>query len=498
MDSKPAPDPGQDADVVVSSGGLTLRSLAKRGALWSLVAFGGSQLLRFVGNLILTRLLFEEAFGVMALVTALLQGLQLFSDVGIGPSIIQSARGDDRDFLNTAWTVQAIRGFILWIASCLVAAPFAAFYGEPVLAWIVPVSGLTALIAGFNSTRLFSMYRHVQLSRVALVEVGSQAVGLVVMVTWALVDRSIWSLVAGGLAGAFTRLVMSHTVVPGISNRLRWDRNALGQMMSFGRWIFFSTILTFLVGQSDRLIFGKMIPIATLGVYGVASMIATMPTLAIGRVAHSVFFPIYSRVHNAGERLGGVFARARRPLLLVAGWMISGLIGGGQAAVNLLYDRRYADAGWIVQLLALGSWFAVLESTNGAALLARGEANWTAASNGGKFVGMLLLIPLGYSIAGFQGAVVGLVASEVLKYAVSAWAAVRADLEGWPQDLRLTGWVFATASLGYVTAEIAARDGASRVVVACLVFLVVTLAWAPTLLTYLSGTRSAAQLRASA
>lgn len=462
-----------------------------------MAAFGGSQLLRFAGNLILTRLLFEEAFGLMALVTALLQGLQLFSDVGIGPSIIQSSRGNDPHFLNTAWTVQVIRGCVLWIVSCIIAVPFATFYGDPLLAWIVPVSGLTALLAGFNSTRLFTAYRNVDLARVSIVELGSQAFGLAVMVVWAFVDRSIWSLVAGGLAGTLARLVLSHTILPGIKNRLRWDRSALSLMMSFGRWIFFSTVLTFLVGQSDRLIFGKMIPIAALGVYGVGSMIATMPATAIGRIGASVFFPIYSRMHNAGEGLGVVFERVRRPLLLVAGWMIAGLIGGGQAAVNLLYDQRYSEAGWIVQLLALGSWFAVLETTNGAALLARGQANWTAASNGGKLAGMLVLIPVGYSIGGFPGAVIGLISSEVLKYAVSAFAAVRAGLEGWPQDLRLTGWVLATAWLGSFSASFARREGCSRFVVVSVVFLSVTLAWAPTAFTYLSGRRTGARMRVS-
>lgn len=443
-----------------------------------MAAYGGSHALRFVGNLILTRLLFPEAFGLMALVNGLLLGLQLFSDIGIGPSIIQSPRGDDPVFLNTAWTMQTIRGGLLWLVACAAAVPFANLYGDPLLAWIVPVSGLTALIAGFNSTKLFSSNRKVDLARVSAIEVGSYAAGLAVMVVWAEIDHSIWSLVVGSLVSGFVKMILSHTALPGITNRFHWDRAALDALLHFGRWIFFSTLLTFLVGQSDKLIFGKMIPLAMLGVYNVGSMIATMPELALARMAQTVYFPVYSRVHNAGQDLRAVFDRVRRPLLVFAGWMIAGLAGGGDAAVRLLYDQRYVEAGWIVQLLALGSWFALLEATNGAALLARGQAKWIAASGAGKLVGMIVLIPIGYHFGGFRGAVLGLATSEVLKYAVSAYAAAKAGLEGWIQDLRSTAWVFATAGLAWYLAELA-RPSCSRFVVASIVFGVVTLAWAP-------------------
>jgi O-antigen/teichoic acid export membrane protein len=312
------------AEQSASPAGHSLRTLVRRGTLWSIAGYGGSQALRFTGNLLLTRLLIPEAFGIMALVNALQQGLQLFSDVGIGPSIVQGKRGDDPAFLNTAWTVQALRGFGLTCVAAAIAVPFANFYGNPLLAWILAVSATTALISGFNSTRLYSMYRHVDLARVSAIEVGSQGVGLAVILAWAMVDRSVWALVAGGVAGSVTRLVLSHTILTGISNRFRWDRSALAQMIRFGRWIFFSTVLTFFVGQSDRLIFGKMVPLAMLGVYSVGAMIATMPAVALGRMASSVFVPVYSRVQNAGQDLRPVFTRVRRPVLLLAGWMVAG------------------------------------------------------------------------------------------------------------------------------------------------------------------------------
>jgi O-antigen/teichoic acid export membrane protein len=248
--------------------------------------------------------------------------------------------------------------------------------------------------------------------------------------------------------------------------------------------------LTFFVGQSDRLVFGKLVPLAMLGVYSVGALVATMPAVALGRIMSSVLFPAYSRIHNAGQDLRPVFTRTRWPVLLLAGWMIAGLAGGGPAAVRLLYDQRYDQAGWIVQLLALASWFTVLESTNGAALLARGQAHWTAANGAAKLLGMLALIPLGYALGGFPGAVAGLALSEVIKYAVSAFAVARAGLQGWPQDLRLTGWVLVTAGLGWYSTVVAEQGGWARYATAALVFLVVTLAWAPLGISFLSKSRA--------
>jgi O-antigen/teichoic acid export membrane protein len=370
------------------------------------------------------------------------------------------------------------------------AGPFARFYGEPLLLWVVMVSSTTALMNGFNSTRLFSMYRRVSLARVSAIEVGSQAAGLATMLAWAAVDRSIWALVAGGLAGSLVRLVLSHTVLPGLSNRLRWDRSALAQLLHFGRWIFFSTVLSFLVGQSDRLVFGKLVPLATLGAYSIGAMIAAMPAVLLARMASSVFFPAFSRVRESGQDLGQVFGRVRRPVLLLGGWTIGGLVGGGAVGVRLLYDQRYDEAGWILQLLALASWFSVLESTNSAVLLARGETHWSAGGGSVKLLGMLLLIPAGYALAGFRGAVAGLAASEVLKYGVSAFAVTRAGLRGWPQELRMTAWMLASAGLGWLAARFSTHEGWSLIATSGVVFAVVTLAWAPLGLAYFREQRS--------
>ena len=128
--------------------GSSLMARALRSSMLTVGGFGAAQVMRLASNLILTRLLFPEAFGLMALVSVFMMGLQQFSDVGVTPAILQSRRGDERDFLNTAWTIQAVRGAGLWLLACALAWPMAWIYDEPQLLHLLPVASLTIASIG--------------------------------------------------------------------------------------------------------------------------------------------------------------------------------------------------------------------------------------------------------------------------------------------------------------------------------------------------------------
>ena len=111
----------------------SLKSLALRGSVWTVGTQLANNAMRLAGNMILTRLLFPEAFGLMLLVGVFTAGLQMFTDLGINQNIVQSERGDDPTFLNTAWTISVLRGVVLWLLACLLTWPYAMFYNEPKL-----------------------------------------------------------------------------------------------------------------------------------------------------------------------------------------------------------------------------------------------------------------------------------------------------------------------------------------------------------------------------
>ena len=138
-----------------------------------------------------------------------------------------------------------------------IAHPLSIFYNQPELALLIPVAGLTTLIEGFVSTNVYSCQRNMQYSRNTLLEFSNELVGLVATLTWAYVHPSVWALVGGAVIGKFYHVAASHLILPGIRNRFHWDAKAFSELLHFGKWIFFSSVIFLLYAQGDRMILGK-------------------------------------------------------------------------------------------------------------------------------------------------------------------------------------------------------------------------------------------------
>src|SRR5213593_469813 len=98
----------------------TLRSRLVGATLWIILGTVSQHLLRLVSNLIVTRLLAPDMFGVMAVATTVPVIMALLSDIGLTPNIVRSPWGDDPVFLDTAWTVSIVRGLLMWTGAVCV------------------------------------------------------------------------------------------------------------------------------------------------------------------------------------------------------------------------------------------------------------------------------------------------------------------------------------------------------------------------------------------
>ena len=447
------------------------------GSAWTVLFFGLAQLIRFGSSLILTRLLIPDDFGVMAIVSSVLLGISLFSDLGITTSLVQSARGSDVAYRNTAWTLQIMRNFLLCVLTVACAPLFASAYPlYPGLTELIQVSALGTLIQGFGSMGVVLLDRNLNVARKAVIDLSCQIVSVATMISWAYWRPSPWAIVMGSLAGSLFGVSLSHILYG--RDRLCWERPAVSALLAWGKWAFLSSGLMFLAGQADRLMFGVFVPAAVLGVYGLALQLASLAPELVGRLFRKIMFPALCRNVQRNEPLNETFRQCTTPLMVVGGWGLSGLIGGGEQAVNLLYESEYSDAGWMVRMLAVGLWFGgILHGARGSALVATGGLSKNTVATVAKLLSMLALMPIGYSWGGFAGAIAGYVLSDLCKLAACMWVSSSLNLNAWRNELRLTIWLALSAFGGWSCAQAAKSASLSLVWQCSAVFVAVTLIW---------------------
>lgn len=404
--------------------GNSLKARLIRSSGLTVIGYGTSQVLRLASNLILTRLLFPEAFGVMALVSVFMMGLVMFSDLGIGPSIMQNKRGDDPDFLNTAWTIQVIRGFALWIVATALAWPMAWFYSVPELTLYLPVAALTLVILGFKPTRHETANRHLLLGRVTVIDIITQVVGIISGVLLAWWTQSVWALVISGIISAFAQLVMYNLYLPGAKNHFRWEKPAAHELIRFGKWIFLSTIAGFALGQGDKLVLGKYLSLEQLGIYNIGYFLASFPLLLGVMLIGKILIPIY-REKPPSESAQN-FKQLQKMRFILTGMifllvMFFGL--SGVALIHLLYDSRYYAAGAVVVLVVIVQIPQVIVLTYDQAALASGDSRRFFVLAAARAILMISGLVIGIQILSLPGALIGQGIAMLAAYPVVVWLA---------------------------------------------------------------------------
>jgi O-antigen/teichoic acid export membrane protein len=238
-----------------------------------------------------------------------------------------------------------------------------------------------------------------------------QAATTAFTLAWATVDASIWALAAGWIFGAALRALLSHVILPGPPNRLEWDRSAFAAVRRIAGWALVSSPLTFLLASGDRLLLGGYLDTASMGLYSIATLLVAALQGVIGRLLGAAVQPALCEVvRDRPATLRTTLYRIRAPLDIAALSLAGALFVLGGPLIGLLYDPRYAGAGWMLSVAALTLATVPLGVVD-QCLIAQGRMKRLSALNAARVAVLFVCVPLGHALFGVRGAVGGVAAA---------------------------------------------------------------------------------------
>lgn len=326
--------------------GDTLSQRVVRGGFWVFTLNVTNRLFQIVRTIVLARVLAPSDFGLMGIALLAMSTLDTFSRTGFQSALIQR-KGNTEGYLDTAWTVSALRGVFLFVVLYLAAPYVALFFDTPAATPIMRVMGISMLLKGLTNIGVVYFRKELEFNKQFVYQLSGTIADWAVAVTAALLLRSVWALAFGLLAGDLVRLVISYGIHP-YRPKVEFEPGRVSSLFSYGRWILLSNILIFVGGHGDDVAVGRVIGASALGLYQMAYRISQLAVTETTYVIARTAFPAYSKLQDESATL-------RRAYFRIASFsaILSMPLAAGIAMLGTDFTEIFLGEEWLPMAPAL-------------------------------------------------------------------------------------------------------------------------------------------------
>ncbi|MBN1846254.1 MAG: lipopolysaccharide biosynthesis protein [Sedimentisphaerales bacterium] len=399
-----------------------LKGRSVRGGAVTVFAQAGNFVLRMGSIFILARILTPDDFGIVAMVMVLTNFALMLKDAGLSIATVQNPRIDHRQVSKLFWINVAI-GLTIAAAICALAPAVAWFYGESRLVPITMSFGIVFVFSGLTIQHQALLRRHMRFFTVSVVEVSAMAASVVVAIIAGLLGSGYWALVIRYIAQAAALAAGMWIACPW---RPQMPRRGVSvrKLLAFGGNVTGFNVVNYFARNADKLLIGRFIGSAVLGLYTKAYELLMLPISQIQTPLSLVAIPAFSRMQDRPDK----FRKYYVELIMLVGFISMPLVVllgvcSKEVVLLLLGDQWLAAAG-IFQILAVASFIQVVWFTAGIVMVSLGQSGRFFRFGIGNSVAAIVSFSIGIRW-GAQGVAAAYTAANYLILFPSLWYCFR-------------------------------------------------------------------------
>ncbi len=340
------------------------------GAVWSIALNVVSRGLGLISILILSRLITPYDLGVYAAATIVIELVYVLTEVGIYPVLIHR-KNPDTIFYQTAWTVQVVRGFIIFMIVQLFTEYFIHIYSnDEAIHDVIQVVSITILLNAFSSIYLVNFQKNIDFKGLMKFNLTCRLIGFFATIIAAFILQSFWALAIGNIILACTRLALSHIYAPGPH---RFTFKSSRELLNVSRWLLIHEIASFISLKSDTFLITRFLGAKTLGIYEVGYQVAMAPTQEIALPVSRALFPGLAKLQDNKEKFSDMFTITIGSIIYISLPAGVGLIMVADSLVASLLPENWHGAAEVIQILAIFGIFRVVFGPCVSALMGSGN-----------------------------------------------------------------------------------------------------------------------------
>lgn len=271
------------------------------GLIWTFSQQFSVQIIYFVTQIMLARLLAPSVFGLIAMLQIFLAIGQSLIDSGMTTSLIRTKEVDQKDY-STVFLINIAVSIIIYIIIFFLAPLIAGFYNIPLLKPVVRIYTLSFIIQALVSVHTTRLTKEMNFRLQMLMQIPSAIIGGIVGVVMAYMGYGVWSLVWMSLIRAFI-FMLQHWFYTDWRPTFIIDTGRLKYHFNFGYKLTLSGLLDVVYTNSYNLIIGKLFSATELGYYNQADNLRMFPVNNLSTALNKVTYPMFASINDDDFKL---------------------------------------------------------------------------------------------------------------------------------------------------------------------------------------------------
>lgn len=343
------------------------------GFLWNFMERFAAQGVTLVVGIILARKLGTEAYGTVALISAITGILAMFTGFSTGTALIQKKDVDELD-LNSVFYFGAFLGIVVYLLLFFLAPVIAAFYEKSELKMMIRVASLVILIQIFQGNQCVLVSRKLQFRLFFFATLGGTVGAAIIGVSLAYAGYGAWALIIQGVFNTLIDTILLWFFVKW-RPKLMFSWKRVQSLLRFSLKLWVSNLLVSISGKIQGLVIGKVYTSSDLALYNKGESFPSTLVSSINSSVNNVLFPTISQVQDETERVRNYTRQSIRMSSFVIWPMMIGLAACAKPLLSFLLGSEWVECAAFVQIFCIGYAFQPVTTANLSAIKAMGRSD---------------------------------------------------------------------------------------------------------------------------
>lgn len=366
-----------------------MKTTFKIGMFYTAIGQYSNIFIQLLINVVLSRLISVEDFGIVANVQVFLLFFQMLVMAGFGPAIIQNKNLNEDDY-GVIFNYTVIFAMVMSICFGIFGYAIAYLYHNSIYVKLFWFMSIIIFSEGMNVVPTAILNKELRFKTLNMRVLICNSIGAVFGIISAFLGFGVYALIVSVAIPAVATLIANFAVVK-IKYTIRMDKKPIKSIWKFARNQLSFTVINYFSRNSDNLLIGKFLGPSPLANYQKSYQLITMPNTVFLGIVSPVLQPVLSKHEDNVELIRETYLRLVHALALLAFPFTIFMIFNSKNIILFLFGQEWYAAIMPLQILSFSIWAQMLTSATGSIFMARNHSH-TLLRTG--VISMFIIVPL--------------------------------------------------------------------------------------------------------